>query len=149
MIDVLITILTRNKFVKVWNIIQDFDHRTSKLGFPQSNKKTKFWVWVILIINILNWLWINQTGMYAFGESFIINFSYMFMYIGTCYSIIKFSGMAILIGQRFKHLNEIARKCSPDEKIWIATPKINPKVTLSIFFFKWIHCRNRIMVTCP
>ena len=128
MIDILITMLTRNKFVKVWNIIQDFDNQTSDLGFPQTNEKTKFWVWIAVILNSLTWLWINQTGMYAFEESFFVNFSYMFMYVGTCYSVIKFSGMIIIIGQRFKHLNKIVGICSPDGRNFIVNSKLETKV---------------------
>lgn len=119
---------TRNQFVEVWNIIQDFDHQSSELGFPQTYKKTKFWVWIAVMLNTLIWLWINQTGMYAFEETFVVNFSYMFVYMGTCYSVIKFSGMAIFIGQRFKHLNTIASKCSPDESSSIAKSRIETKV---------------------
>lgn len=149
MIDVSIAMWTRNEFIKIWNVIQDFDCETNRLGFPQTDNKTKFWLWVILIINILNWLWINQTGMYAFSESLVQNFSYMFVYIGTCYSVFKFSGMAIVIGQRFKYLNRIARKCSPNEKICTVKSKVDPKVIkfffiqlqilIIFFFFKMIE----------
>ena len=136
MIDISLAMGTRNEFVKVWNIIQNFDYETNELGFPQTDKKTKFWLWVMLIINILNWLWINQTGMYAFLESLVNNVSYMFVYFGTCYSVFKFSGMVVIIGQRFKHLNSIARKCSPDEKIWIVKSKVDPQVTILFFNYK-------------
>ena len=136
MTDMLIAIWSRNKFVKIWNTIQDFDYETNKLGFPQTDKKIKVWVWVVLTINILNWLWINQTGMYAFSESFFQNFSYMFIYIQTCYSVLKFCGMVAIIGLRFEHLNEVARKCSLGETSWIGKTQVDQKV---VRLFNLIH----------
>lgn len=135
MIEVLLDMSTRNQFLEIWNIIQDFDHEISQLGFPLSNKKTKFWVWVVLIVHSLYWLLINQTGMYAFSESFLKNIGYMFLYIGTCISLIKFSGMATVIGLRFKHLNKITGKWSPDKSRRVPESNFNPKVGKIISFY--------------
>ena len=134
MIEILLDMSTRNQFLKIFNIIQNVDHGTRELGFPPSNKKIKFWVWVVLIVYSLYWFWINQTGMYAFSEKFYKNIRYMFIYVGTSISVIKFSSMAVVIGLRFKHLNDIARKCSPTETRRIPESKVNPKVKKIISF---------------
>ncbi|XP_033228981.1 uncharacterized protein LOC117180598 [Belonocnema kinseyi] len=132
MIEVVIDMSKRKQFLEIWNIIQDFDHEIRQLGFPLSNKKTKFWVWVILIVHSLYWLLINQTGMYAFSESFLKNIGYMFLYIGTCISLIKFSGMATIIGLRFKHLNKIVGRWSPDKRRRIPESQFNAKMAVKL-----------------
>lgn len=120
--------MTRNQFVIIWNIIQDFDYKTNNLGFFQNEKKTKFYSWIILIGSFLIWLYINQTGMYAFMETFVQNFSYMYGYIGTGFSVFKFSGIVAILGQRFKHLNKITNDSSSSESTCASSSKVDQKV---------------------
>ncbi|XP_051158939.1 gustatory receptor for sugar taste 43a-like [Leptopilina boulardi] len=128
MFDLTMTIMTRNQFVIIWNIIQDFDYKTNNLGFFQNEKKTKFYSWIILIGSFLIWLYINQTGMYAFMENFVQNFSYMYGYIGTGFSVFKFSGIVAILGQRFKHLNKITNDSSSSESTCASSSKVDQKV---------------------
>lgn len=133
MYDLTMTILSRNQFVIIWNIIQDFDYETNNLGFPQTDRKTKLYGWITLIISFSIWLYINQTGMYAFMEPTVQNVSYMYGYIGTTFSVFKFSGVAAILGERFKHLNKIASHSSSNKSVCVVSSKIDQKVFRIIF----------------
>ncbi|XP_043476884.1 uncharacterized protein LOC122507937 [Leptopilina heterotoma] len=92
------------------------------------NKKIKFYGWILLVGSFLIWLYINQTGMYAFMESAVQNISYMFAYIGSSFSVFKFSGITSIIGQRFKHLNKITCDSSPSRDHFLVSPDVDQKV---------------------
>lgn len=132
-VNILVAMCTRESVVQVWTMIQDFDYHTNILGFPQMESGTKFRVWSIISINTLLWLWINQAGMMAFSETWLQNVSYLMLYISTCVSVYQYSGLVIIIGSRFKHLNKIAETCSPNERGWHHLPKIESKVMSSKF----------------
>ncbi|XP_033228251.1 uncharacterized protein LOC117180051 [Belonocnema kinseyi] len=55
LVNVLVTMFTRERFVEVWSMIQDFDYDTNELGFPQMENGIKLRVWGILLLNVLIW----------------------------------------------------------------------------------------------
>ena len=135
-VNVLVGICTRERFVEVWRMIQDFDYEANELGFPQMENGSKLRVWGILLLNVLIWVWVNQAGMFAFRESWFRNISYLIVYISTSVSVYKFSGIVLIIGLRFKHLNKIARTCSPNEMGCQRKPKIDSKVSFFGYLLK-------------
>ncbi|KAL2727985.1 putative gustatory receptor 28a [Vespula maculifrons] len=108
--SVLMTMSTRNKFVQIWNNIQDYDDAVRLLGYPQKEIKTRIVCWILITLNIALWTSVNQIGMYAFTESWISNIGYMSPYFGSCIAVYKFIGITFILGQRFHHLNELATK---------------------------------------
>ncbi|XP_047351148.1 putative gustatory receptor 28a [Vespa velutina] len=108
--SLLMTIWTRNKFVQIWNNIQDYDDAIRLLGYPQKEIKTRIVCWIIIFLNITLWTLVNQTGMYAFTESWISNVTYMSPYFGSCLAVYKFIGITLILGQRFHHLNQLTKK---------------------------------------
>ncbi|KAI4501177.1 hypothetical protein M0802_003550 [Mischocyttarus mexicanus] len=110
MYSLLITVTTRNKFVQIWNNIQDYDDAVRLLGYPQKEIKTKICCWFFIFLNIFLWTSVNQSGMYAFNETWFSNITYMSVYFGSCLAVYKFIGMTFLLGQRFHHLNQLTKK---------------------------------------
>ncbi|KAI4483268.1 hypothetical protein M0804_008323 [Polistes exclamans] len=108
--SLLITATSRNKFVQIWNNMQDYDDAVRLLGYPQKEIKTKIGCWMIILMNILLWTLVNQSGMYAFNETWFSNVTYMSVYFGSCLAVYKFIGMTFLLGQRFHHLNQLTKK---------------------------------------
>ncbi|XP_066586800.1 putative gustatory receptor 2a isoform X2 [Prorops nasuta] len=137
--DIIHTITYRQRFVRIWNILQDFDENVRQLGYPGSEKNTKIWAWAIVAFHTLIWTLVNRMGMYAFGEKWIYNFSYMLIYLATFVSVYKFVGMVLLLGQRFKHLNSIAERNIP--------PRIVDNEAASILGIKTIeNLHNDLMI---
>lgn len=124
MVDLVLCMRWREQFVHVWNSIQDFDESfqfgnvasssTSKEAHPTKYSpllmRAKFWVWTILTTSVVGWTMINQLGMHAFNEPYLQNVGYMLTYVGTCVALLKFSGLILLLGQRFAYLNVILDK---------------------------------------
>ena len=125
---------TRKQITEVWSTIQDFDYNTNELGFPKMENGTKLRVWKLLLLSVLVWLWVNQAGMFGFHENWVRNVSYMMVYISTSVSVCQFAGIVVIIGSRFKHLNNIATTCSPNKNGWQRKPKIDSKVS-QLFLF--------------
>lgn len=121
MYDLVMTLFTRGKFVRIWNGIQNYDEIVKNLGYSRSETRTCIWAWIILAINCLTWISVHKLGMFAFEETWINNVSYLVVYVGSCVSIMKFSGMVLLLGQRFHHLNVVAKKNSPLASRWLQT----------------------------
>ncbi|OAD60758.1 hypothetical protein WN48_04788 [Eufriesea mexicana] len=113
MYELVATIFRRKALSQVWNAQQDLDERLSQLGYPRKETKTEIAMWTLLISQIVVWTAVNQSGMYAFGETWLFNVSYMCIYIGTAISVYKFIGMASFLGQRFHQLNRIAKENLP------------------------------------
>ncbi|XP_050471877.1 uncharacterized protein LOC126864507 [Bombus huntii] len=113
MYDLISVIFARKAFCRIWNALQDFDERLSQLGYPRKEVKTRIAAWVLLIVQIVVWTVINQSGMFAFNESWLFNMSYMCLYVTNASSVYKFFGMASFLGQRFHQLNQIARDNLP------------------------------------
>lgn len=113
MYDLISVIFARKAFCRIWNALQDFDERLSQLGYPRKEVKTRIAAWVLLIVQIVIWTMINQSGMFAFHESWPFNMSYMCLYVTNASSVYKFFGMASFLGQRFHQLNQIARDNLP------------------------------------
>lgn len=103
------TIFTRRRFCEIWNLLQEYDEDLRARGFFRRDTKSAVWVWILIIIAIIFVCVINQTGMFAFDESFFYNFTYLLIYFGTFTSICKFSVMVLVIGFRFQHLDKIAK----------------------------------------
>lgn len=108
--SILMTISTRKKFVQIWNSIQDYGDAVRLSGYPQKEIKTRVVCWIIIVFNIVLWTLVNQTGMYAFTESWISNITYMSPYFGSCSAVYKFIGITLILGQRFHHLNQLTEK---------------------------------------
>ncbi|NP_001177425.1 gustatory receptor 6 [Nasonia vitripennis] len=125
MVDTLLCIRCRERFVHVWNSIQDFDESFQLGNVPAGRdspryspilRRARFWVWTILTTNVVGWTMINQLGMHAFGEPYLQNIGYMLTYVGTCVAVLKFVGVVMLLGQRFAYLNEeLARQRKKEE----------------------------------
>ncbi|XP_043476885.1 uncharacterized protein LOC122507938 [Leptopilina heterotoma] len=127
-VNILVAMCTRERMVQVWSMIQDFDCDTNIMGFPQMERGTKFRTWSIIMLNTVLWVWISQAGILAFSETWLQNASYLMIYIATCVSVYEYSGIVIILGTRFKHLNKIAVTCSPNQNGWGRLPKIESKV---------------------
>ncbi|XP_012286416.1 uncharacterized protein LOC105702979 [Orussus abietinus] len=126
--DIIITIRCSNNFTTVWNAYQDYDEKVRNLGFARSGNKPKYWAWSMLIISFILWTIINRAGMEAFDESWIFNVRYFITYVGTSASVIKFSGMTLLLGQRFYHLNKMALQSVPTATRIKGVPVVDLKV---------------------
>lgn len=111
--DLIFTIFTRKTFSRIWNAQQDFDERLSQLGYPRKETKIKIAAWILLASQIVIWTAVNQSGMFAFEETWTFNVSYMCTYIGTATAVYKFFGMASFLGLRFHQLNQIAKENLP------------------------------------
>lgn len=109
--DIFTVMCTRQTFTYIWNSMQDYDDVVRILGYPQKETKTKIVCWILLLFNTALLTAVNQTGMYAFLESWVDNISYMSVYVGSCVAVYKFAGITFLLGQRFHHLNEMAQTC--------------------------------------
>ncbi|KAK1117371.1 hypothetical protein K0M31_016743 [Melipona bicolor] len=127
MYDLVLTIFTRKAFSRIWNAQQDFDERLSQLGYPRKEMNTKIAMWIFLISQIIVWTAVNQTGMYAFNETWLFNTSYMCLYVGTAASVYKFFGMVSFLGQRFHQLNKIAKENLPP-RVGYRSSKVSRKV---------------------
>ena len=148
-LDIAMTIFSREKFVKIWNVIQDYDTIVKNLGYARSEKTTSLWTWILLCSNVLIWVGVSKTGMNAFDEPWLSNVAYMIVYVGTSISVVKFAGMTMLLGQRFEHLNDMAKKSGPLASRWfLASPVVDSKVfnwqksnarfcNFQIFFIIW------------
>ncbi|KAL6439781.1 hypothetical protein ACFW04_004071 [Cataglyphis niger] len=104
---------TRRSFVKTWNTLQDYDDDVRQLGYPRKETQTAIVAWIVTVIMTINWIAINQIGMYAFFEAWTYNVGYLIIYIGSSIAVYKFVAMAFFLGQRFHHLNAMAIKCLP------------------------------------
>ncbi|XP_076755950.1 putative gustatory receptor 2a [Xylocopa sonorina] len=113
MYELIWTMLTRGTFTRIWNDLQNLDAKLSQLGYPRKETKTVIATWSLLISQTIIWTLVNQSGMYAFNESWPFNVSYMFLYVSTAVSVFKFFGMVSFLGQRFGQLNRIARENLP------------------------------------
>lgn len=111
--------MMRKKLTEIWCVLQDYDESVEDIGHARNEKTTFIWVWSVIIFSFLGWLTINQLGVAASGDSSIKTLSYVIIYVGFFVSVTKFSGIAMLLGQRFRHLNEITKKCMQDESIWL------------------------------
>ncbi|CAD6216431.1 GSCOCT00004589001.3-RA-CDS, partial [Cotesia congregata] len=107
--DFIICISTRKEISWIWNKIEDFDQAMRDLGYARKEKETRVVVWFIIGFNIVIWGIINNLGMAAFHETFLHNVSYLTVYVGAAVTVTKFSGLVLILGQRFKQLNEIAK----------------------------------------
>lgn len=108
MYELVATIFTRRAFTRVWNDLQDLDEKLSALGYPRKERRIGIFIWVLLVGLTICWIIVNQSGIYAFKETWMFNSAYMLTYIGTSMCVYKFCGMVIFIGQRFTQLNQIA-----------------------------------------
>ncbi|XP_076654089.1 uncharacterized protein LOC143359767 [Halictus rubicundus] len=113
MYELIANIFSRSRFVKIWNDLQDFDDQLRQLGYPRKEGAVEIGAWILLVSQIVVWTLVNQSGMYAYLETWSFNVSYMCMYVGTAVSVYKFSGMVIFVGQRFQQLNQIVKENLP------------------------------------
>lgn len=143
--NILVAMCTRERIAQVWSMIQDFDYDTNIMGFPQMERGTKFRTWSIIMLNTVLWVWISQAGMLAFSETWLQNASYLMIYIATCVSVYEYSGIVIILGTRFKHLNKIAVTCSPNQNGWSRLPKIESKVQSSKSHQFYSHGKKNLL----
>lgn len=127
MYDLISVIFTRRTFCRIWNAQQDFDERLSQLGYPRKEVKVRIAAWVLLISQIVIWTVVNQSGMFAFNETWLFNMSYMCLYVTNATSVYKFFGMASFLGQRFHQLNQIARENLPS-RVGYKSTSVSKKV---------------------
>ncbi|XP_043276282.1 uncharacterized protein [Venturia canescens] len=128
MCNIIVTLFSREKFAKVWNTIQDYDETVKNFGYTRNENRAFLWSWIILIGSVILWSTISLSGIDAFAQPWTENVAYMSIYAGTSLSVIKFSGITMLLGQRFKHLNEIAKKSNPaGTRRWLGNPVVATK----------------------
>ncbi|XP_057325419.1 uncharacterized protein LOC130667674 [Microplitis mediator] len=126
--DLLLCMRTRKEITWIWNKIQDYDQAMRDLGYAKNEKRASMWVWFIIGGNIIIWGSVSSLGMIAFNEAWLHNVSFMIVYVGAAASMTKFSGLVMILGDRFKQLNEIARS-SVQKSRWIHTyPIIDDKL---------------------
>lgn len=127
--NIIVALLSREKFAKIFNTIQEYDEVVKEFGYTRNEKKTCFWSWLILIVSVVIWSSVSLFGIKAFDQSWDENLTYMSIYVGTSVSVIKFSGVTMLLGQRFDHLNRIAKKSSRSaSRRWLVNPVVEPTV---------------------
>ncbi|XP_046415193.1 putative gustatory receptor 28a [Neodiprion virginianus] len=110
MLNILGSLWTRKQLVEVTNIMKQFDTRMRYLGYPLEERYVKVWVFFTFVFSFIAWAVIVETGIVAFRETFIENMIYILGYVTNSFSTIKFSGIVLLLGQRFRHLNEVAQR---------------------------------------
>lgn len=113
MYELVSTILARSAFVSFWDALQDYDEKVRLLGYPRNESSTEIGVWILLVSQGVIWILVNQSGMYAFMETWMFNVNYMLLYIGSAVSVFKFFGLAMFVGQRFSQLNRMAKENLP------------------------------------
>lgn len=139
--DLIFTIFTRKTFSRIWNAQQDFDERLSQLGYPRKETKIKIAAWILLASQIVIWTAVNQSGMFAFEETWTFNVSYMCTYIGTATAVYKFFGMASFLGLRFHQLNQIAKENLPP-RVGYKSSNVSRQVEyLCIIGLNWAFCK--------
>lgn len=117
--DIILTFQTKKKFARIWNCIQNYDESVQNVSYTRNENRTHIWVWSVIVFNFILWLAINQMEMIVFEEDWIRNLSYMIIYIGSAVSVTKFSGIILILSQRFHHLNEIAKRNTPSGSRWM------------------------------
>ncbi|XP_046738291.1 uncharacterized protein LOC124406758 [Diprion similis] len=110
MLNILGSLWTRKELAEVTNIMKQFDTRMRYLGYPLKERSVKVWVFFTFVFSFIAWAVIVGTGIIAFHESFVENMIYILGYVTNSFSTIKFSGIVLLLGQRFRHLNEVAQR---------------------------------------
>ena len=120
-VELTLCVLNRSRFSRIWNAIQDFDE-SFDLGMKNGKldpllRQSKIWLWSLFFGSVLSWVAVNQTGMYAFGETYFRNVAYMLTYIGSCVAVLKFTGLAALLGQRFFYLNLLVPNADGEETV--------------------------------
>ncbi|XP_078045120.1 uncharacterized protein LOC144474283 [Augochlora pura] len=113
MYELISTMFRSSAFVKIWNDLQDFDEKLCRLGYPRKEGTVEIATWALLFSQVVVWTMVNQSGMYAFLETWFFNVCYMLTYVGTAVSVYKFAGVATFVGQRFHQLNQITRENLP------------------------------------
>ncbi|XP_033327325.2 uncharacterized protein LOC117220945 [Megalopta genalis] len=113
MYELISTMFGCKAFVKIWNTLQDFDEKLRQLGYPRKEGTVEVATWALLFSQAVVWTMVNQSGMYAFKETWMFNVSYMLTYVGTAVSVYKFFGIVTFFGQRFHQLNRITRENLP------------------------------------
>ncbi|XP_032666717.1 putative gustatory receptor 2a [Odontomachus brunneus] len=127
-----LTIFTRRSFTRIWNALQDYDEDVRQLGYPRKEMRTAIAGWILTIVTATVWTILSFFGMYAFRETWSFNVGYMLPYIGTSIAVYKFVGMAYFLGQRFHHLNAIARKNLPSPSPRERTTRVSRKTIQSL-----------------
>ncbi|XP_063972643.1 uncharacterized protein LOC135160245 [Diachasmimorpha longicaudata] len=128
LMDIVVALYYRSEFTKIWNSIQDHDDRIRELGYKKNERKTTIFVWTSLVLSFVTCISINRLGMRAFIQSWWDNISYLLPYIGTSVSVVKFSGILLLLGDRFYQLNEIAKENIPVKPRWMnIVPVVNAR----------------------
>lgn len=138
-LNVIIAFWTRKEFIKVLDMVKSFDSRTRDLfGYSRKEGATKVWAWSTCILTASIWIMVSRSGMIAFNEYWIDNTTYFLNYLVNSVSVIKFSSVVLLLGQRFRLLNRIAKRCSQEcAKSRFST--IDLKVSLSTAYGRNHH----------
>ncbi|KAK0094586.1 hypothetical protein PV326_010516 [Microctonus aethiopoides] len=127
--ELVLCLCTRKQITKIWNGIQEYDEIIRELGYARKENKTCIWIWSIIAFSAVLWIAINQLGMYAFDQSWIDNVLYMILYVNSATGVVKFSGLVMLLGQRFNQLIDISQRNMLMTPSWlIGTPIINIKI---------------------
>ncbi|KAK0179775.1 hypothetical protein PV327_005494 [Microctonus hyperodae] len=127
--ELVLCLYTRKQITKIWNEIQEYDEIICELGYARKEKKTCIWIWSIIAFSAVIWIAINQLGMYAFDQSWIDNVLYMILYVNSATGVVKFSGLVMLLGQRFNQLIDISQRNMLMTPTWLSgTPIINVKI---------------------
>lgn len=127
--ELVLCLCTRKQITKIWNGIQEYDEIIRELGYARKENKTCIWIWSMIAFSTIIWVAINQLGMYAFNQSWIDNVLYMILYVNSATGVVKFSGLVMLLGQRFNQLIDISQRNMLMTPSWlIGTPIINVKI---------------------
>ncbi|KAJ8680961.1 hypothetical protein QAD02_016748 [Eretmocerus hayati] len=115
LVELIMSIVRHKAIMSVWISILEFDQSVglTTVGKTKGTSsedslvdKFKLYMWSIALISISGWSVISGTSMTTNFENIVDHFSYMLPYYGTYIAVFQFCGLAFLIGQRFKYLNE-------------------------------------------
>ncbi|KAJ8680958.1 hypothetical protein QAD02_016745 [Eretmocerus hayati] len=126
--------------ISVWISISNFDQafdlnmtrrrlKVAELRSPMHDE-FKFYLRTILFVSVLGWGVVSWTGITFYHDTLLGNLSYMLPYYGTYIAVLQFCGLALLLGQRFKFLNE-SILASTRRGIFTHKDLLNIKVTMN------------------
>ncbi|KAJ8680962.1 hypothetical protein QAD02_016749 [Eretmocerus hayati] len=113
--ELVMSVIRHKAIICIWISVLAFDQpfsliktgRTECWGTEDSLvDEIQFYLWSTAFISIIGWSSVSIASITNDGV-ILDHFIYMLPYYGTYVAVFKFCGLAFLIGQRFKYLNEI------------------------------------------
>ncbi|KAJ8680959.1 hypothetical protein QAD02_016746 [Eretmocerus hayati] len=115
LVELIMGVIRHNSIISVWAAILDFDQSFSLITIGGKKRKSvkdmlidefKLHLWTTAFASIVGWIFVSGASITVHHDVIVNHFTYMVPYYGTYIAVFKFCGLAFLIGQRFKYLNE-------------------------------------------